>query len=358
MSTEQLSLNNQLIIACRTGIIERIEKLLDDGANINGPNESGQTPLITAVQNQRGRIVKYLLDRGADINIKHGVYKYSAIDVATTAESVEVLVKAGANIESRFNGMTPLHNAVSSGKNIIVETLLYAGANIEAVVNNNDPYYDGSTPLMIAVNDGDYDMCALLISRSANVNYETPRRKTCLNIACKNGLYKIARLLIENGVNVNHKDIEGRTALMYACMYADSKSYEDVIRLLIRKGADINIRDSAGYDVFDYISSGTGILRGEVKQFDRIGSSFRNEHMDEIIDLLINKINSDVQAMEETLEKKGMEKLAARTIAIEHFDPRSLSIQSEIREAHRNRKSKKGGKRKSKRSRTRRNKKR
>lgn len=356
MSTEQLSLNNQLILACKSGYIERIQKLLDDGADINGPNESGQRPLITAVQNYRGGVVKYLLDRGADINIKHGVYNYSAIDVATTAESVEVLVKAGANIESRFNGMTPLHNAVSSGKNIIVETLLYAGANIEAVVNNNDPYYDGSTPLMIAVNDGDYDMCALLISRSANVNYETPRRKTCLNIACEKGLHRIAGLLIESGADVNHKDSHGRTALMYACMYADSKSYEDVIRLLIRKGADINIRDSAGYDVFDYISSGTRILSGNVKQFDRIGSSFRNEHMDEIIDLLINKINSDVRTMEKTMKKRGMDKNAAQTIAMEHFDPRSLSIHSEMREEHRYRKSKKGGKHKSKRSRTRRNK--
>lgn len=358
MSTEQLSLNNQLIIACRTGIIERIEKLLDDGANINGPNESGQTPLIKAVQTQNGDVVKYLLDRGADVNIKHDVYKYSAIDVATTADVIDVLIKAGANIESRFNGMTPLHNAVSDGKNIIASILLNAGANIEAVVNNNDPYYDGSTPLMIAVNDGNYDMCVFLISRGANVNYETPRRKTCLNIACKKGLYRIARLLIENGVDINHKDIDGRTALMYTCMYANSDNYENIIELLIKNGADINIKDNNGHDVFDYVSSGTGILRGEVKPFDPIGSSFRNEHMDEIIDSLINKINSDVKTMEKTLTKRGVDKFAAQTVATEHFDPRSLSVYSEMREEHRYRKSKKGGKSKSKRSRTRRNNKR
>jgi len=124
------------------------------------------------------------------------------------------------------------------------------------------------------------------------------------------------------------------------------------------KGADINIRDNAGYDVFDYISSGTGILRGHMKPFDRIGSSFRNEHMDEIIDIMINKINSNVKTMEKTLKNRGVDKFAAETIALEHFDPRNLSVYAEVREDNLFAKSKrkKGGKNKSKRSKTRRNK--
>jgi len=355
MSTEQLDLNNQLILACRSGIIERIKKLLDDGADINGPNVSGQRPLIMAVQNYNTGIVKYLLDKGANIHITHGVYRYSAIDVARTPDIVKLLIDRGANIESVFNGMTPLHNAVSNDNTTSAEYLLDAGANIEAVIHNNS-HYDDNTPLMVAVNDADYNMCEFLIHYGANVNYETPRTKTCLSIACAKGLYRIAHLLIENGANVNHKDGHGRTPLMFACMYADIEYHKYIIQLLIKNGGDIYIRDNAGYDVFDYVSSGTRILSGNVTPFNPIGSRFRNEHMDEIIDLLTNKINNNVRSMEKTLRQRGMDKNAAQTIAIEHFDPRSLSVHSEIREEHRLRKSKskKGGKRKSKRSRTRR----
>lgn len=366
MITDKEYLNKQLSIATENGEDGLMNRFLDYGADINSKNEKGETPLITAIKyytSQQRSIVSFLLEKGADINIEHGRFKYRPIDIAKGFDTVEMLLDKGADVNSIYGGWTPLHKAVKDGNASVIKLLLERGANIEAVVNNNPSsdnfinarYYD-FTPLMIAVFDHEYDICELLINLGANVNYETTHGKTCLHIARERDNNEIVELLIKNGVDVNHKDIEGRTALMYACMYADSKSYEDVIRLLIQKGADINIRDSAGYDVFDYISSGTGILRGEVKQFDRNGSIFRNKHMDDIIDLLIDKIISDVQAMEETLEKKGMEKLAARTIAIEHFDPRSLSVHSEMREEHRYRKSKKGGKHKSKRSRTRRNK--
>ncbi len=362
MSDEQSgssNLDDQLITACKNGSVKIIEELLDMGANINSLNKNGITPLMTAVKNNKTIAVDYLLKRGADVNQKN-TYNYSALNIANTPEIVELLIQVGADLESRLNGETPLIRAVHSGDIWIVNILLDAGANIDTTVNDiNSPYYNDFTPLMIAVNDGDYDMSVILIRRGANVNYETRDGKTMLMIACKNGLYRIAIILIENGAHVNYKNIDGRTALMFACMYASSYYHVDIIRLLLDKGADINIRDSVGYDVFDYISSGTKILRGIVKPFDIIGSSFRNEHMDEIIDMIINKVNRNVKTMEKTLRNRGLDKFAAQTIAIEHFDPRKLSVYAEVREenifAKSKSRSKKGGKNKSKRM-TRRNK--
>jgi len=211
-------------------------------------------------------------------------------------------------------------------------------------------------------------MAKTLIRRGANMFF-----------ACELGFYEIISRLIDLGINVNYRDLQGRTALMITCMHADNRNYIDIVRLLLDKGANINIRDNAGYDVFDYISSGTGILSGNVKPFDIIGSGFRNEHTQEIIDMLIDKINNDVNTLEKVLRRrkpnaqsnttkknvsgnKGLGKEEARTIALELYDPRNLSDLSILRQKHRDiakskmedkskesHKSKEGGKSKSKR---------
>ena len=326
-----------------------LDGILDIGEDINSLNKNGITPLIVAVIRNNEYAVEYLLNRGADVN-KKSKYGTSPLDYAATPEIVELLVRAGADTESRMNGQTPLIQAVYNWNTRIVNILLDAGANIEATVNGNSTNfnnlshdnYNNFTPLRIAVKDGNYNMIKTLIRRGANMFF-----------ACERGFYEIISRLIDLGINVNYRDLQGRTALMITCMYADNRNYIDIVRLLLDKGANINIRDNAGYDVFDYISSGTGILSGNVKPFDRIGSGFRNEHTQEIIDMLIDKINNDVETMEKTLRSRGLDKFARHTIAIDFFDPRNLSDKADIRQKHRDNKSKsrskKGGKSKSKR---------
>jgi ankyrin repeat protein len=354
-----------------------LDGILDIGEDINSLNKDGITPLIDAVIRNNEYAVEYLLNRGADVN-KKSKYGTSPLDYAATPEIVELLVRAGADTESRMNGQTPLIKAVREGDTRIVNILLDAGANIEATVNNiinfnnlSHDNYNNFTPLRIAVKDGNYNMIKTLIRRGANMFF-----------ACERGFYEIISRLIDLGINVNYRDLQGRTALMITCMHADNRNYIDIVRLLLDKGANINIRDNAGYDVFDYISSGTEILSDNVKPFDRIGSGFRNEHIQEIIDMLIDKINNDVNTLEKMLRRKydrkpnaqlnttkrnisrnkELGKEEARTIALEFYDPRNLSDLSILRQKHRDiakskmedkskesHKSKEGGKSKSKR---------
>jgi euchromatic histone-lysine N-methyltransferase len=61
-------------IAAREGHMDIVEYLLDtEKISINVLDEGGWTPLIWAAEYRRIKIVKYLLHKGADVNIKDNV---------------------------------------------------------------------------------------------------------------------------------------------------------------------------------------------------------------------------------------------------------------------------------------------
>ena len=49
-----------------------LSTLVDHGANINAVTSSGTTPLITAVEADAEEVVEFLLENGADPNVKMG----------------------------------------------------------------------------------------------------------------------------------------------------------------------------------------------------------------------------------------------------------------------------------------------
>ena len=54
-----------LIESIRQNNIKVVELLIDQGVNVNGKTEDGDTPLSTAVQNQAYEIVRLLIKNGA-----------------------------------------------------------------------------------------------------------------------------------------------------------------------------------------------------------------------------------------------------------------------------------------------------
>ena len=55
-------------------------------------------------------------------------------------------------------------------------------------------------------------------------------------------------MLIEARAYIDAQDIYGRTALIYAA----SRNTDDVVELLIDAGADIELKDTAGFSAYDY----------------------------------------------------------------------------------------------------------
>jgi ankyrin repeat protein len=72
-----------LIAAARVGFDEGADTLIRLGAKVDAANKSGETPLIVAVQQRDSRLVRLLLEHGADPDHADSVAGYSARDYAT-----------------------------------------------------------------------------------------------------------------------------------------------------------------------------------------------------------------------------------------------------------------------------------
>jgi ankyrin repeat protein len=168
------------------GIVACVEKLLTAGADVNIKDLSGWTPLMRAfkrgyetsaerlmdycadleARDGNGRTVllqvcynsdkiEQLLDRGADINavdsLGDGVFHcaiqhYSGWNHDREQDRLELLLEAGADINHRDNeGRTPLYIAAANGHTKLVKTLLALGA-IPWIPDNR-----GYLPVQVAV---------------------------------------------------------------------------------------------------------------------------------------------------------------------------------------------------------------
>ncbi|KAI4350328.1 hypothetical protein L6164_004794 [Bauhinia variegata] len=131
---DALRLGDDLCVAARKGEIRTIQKLLENGAAINGRDQHGWTALHRASFKGRIDVVRALLDKGADVDAKDED-GYTALHCAVesgNADVTELLVKRRADVEARTNkGVTPLQIAESLHYAGITRILVNGGASRE-----------------------------------------------------------------------------------------------------------------------------------------------------------------------------------------------------------------------------------
>ena len=121
--------------------------LIDHGAIIDEQNHYGVTPLMAAVCNHNKKISIYLIENGADINIRdisgRNCLTFYAIDNDLDKELFELLLKKGGNIKDCDNrGRTCLMEAAAHGTINLVKFLLEKGADIEDRDKNDQNILD------------------------------------------------------------------------------------------------------------------------------------------------------------------------------------------------------------------------
>jgi hypothetical protein len=110
-----------------------------------------------------------------------------------------------------------------------------------------DPNFRGDrigTGLMIAAWEGNVEMMELLVSRGANVNATNDRGEQALMLAAWKGRLGAVRWLLDKGARINRQGREW-SALHYAVF----AGHEEVTKLLIERGADVNARSTNGSSV-------------------------------------------------------------------------------------------------------------
>lgn len=146
---------------------------------------------------------------------------------------VKHLLDEGVNVNARQqDGETPLMFAAVEDKTDVVELLLDRGADIDAVSIENE------TALVRAVGMSRYETVALLLKRGANIEKSNP-----LMTAAGGGDVKMIGQLLDQEAKVNAADSEGYTALAAA---VSRRVSHDVVRVLLKAGADVNIRNTRG----------------------------------------------------------------------------------------------------------------
>jgi ankyrin repeat protein len=126
-----------LIRASAKGDLAVVKKFLAEGAEVNGADGSGRTPLIEAAWGGHADLVKYLVDKGAEVNAADNA-GYTALMRACEIGNVPIitcLINKGASVNTRgkVRGTTPLMLAAEQGHIKVLELLISRGAKINAV---------------------------------------------------------------------------------------------------------------------------------------------------------------------------------------------------------------------------------
>lgn len=184
--------------ACRKGNLELVKLLAENGALINGLDNEGE-PLIASCESPNLEIVKYLVENGAYVNAvgtnSEGLKTESALMTAIKYgcfDTIKYLVENGADINyvhESMDGYGVISYAAPRYSTNILKYIIENGSDI------NYQNYNGETPLMLAVQSGNYDNVKVLLENNADTRLENNDEKTALDIAEENDFNDIVKLL-------------------------------------------------------------------------------------------------------------------------------------------------------------------
>lgn len=202
-------------LRCYNNVSEEIIHLLISNTNVNNQNDNGITALSLIVRQSasdtRTRIIEYLLDNGADPNIKD-IDGDTAI-MSANIKYIPTLIKYGANINDRNN----------YGNNKLWQQF-------------------------------DFDTVVELIKLNIDINNQNNDGYTCLMEFC--GKYyvkkydKCIKFCIDSGANINLQNKDGNTAVHLAIQ---AKNFE-LVKYLYSFNPDVTIKNNLGQTATSLIS--------------------------------------------------------------------------------------------------------
>jgi ankyrin repeat protein len=216
--------------------VEKVEEALKSGANVNAKNNNGGTALSWFTMFNNPEAVSLLLKYGADVNAKDNsggtalMLANSNFNAVPAEEVVSLLLKHGADVNAKDNdGRTALMRICGSPE--VISLLLKNGADVNAKDN------DGRTALIHAILN--------------NLTLLAESKVELLSMGWDDLHYvptteEVVSLLLKYGADINVKNEDGRTALMLAAGYDNLDEAVVIVSLLLENGADASAEDNDG----------------------------------------------------------------------------------------------------------------
>ena len=166
---------------------------------------------------------------GSDIH--DAIQKGDVAQVKTLISNNKELIQMKSD-----KGQTPLHLAVQTGGQEIVEFLISQGADINARDS------EGNTPLLTALACKKADTARFLIAKGADVKIRNAQDEPPVILALMHGLSELVEPILDSGQDVNERFRGTLTALLMATLSGN----KEVVKLLLDRGADVNAAAQEG----------------------------------------------------------------------------------------------------------------
>ena len=297
----------------RRGLFDNVYNCIEkDKVDVNQrDDDTGNPPLVVAVEENQIEIVKLLLNRGADVNVKDWTSKNTALDISeqkgfkpisellqqrgakySSGSSFHLAAKNGdiVSIEEMLSkkqdinevdagkGWTALHYAVNYGQKHLVEYLIIKGADVNKkdflgknnpidvlsnvnrgeivkLLNKNGAKSSGGVNIHFCAETGDFEGVQSFYDKDGKINGRDEKNGWMpLHYAVNANDVDMVEFLVHLGANVNGADFKGETApldIAFKTGNVEMQSYLQAKGALRKKKHDIG---GGGKDVNIYIT--------------------------------------------------------------------------------------------------------
>lgn len=207
--------------------------------------------------------IRALLKRGADPNAIHEGKSLMQMTDEIFWDMQQAFVRyeltlAGAEV-SVEQARQMLEFGAVYGYPDFVKQALACGAQADGMVVARYSFACGESLLFTTIDgfechyDGDGTECArLLLAAGADPN-RINTKDALVPLLCYRCTPELISLLLEHGAEPNATDADGRNALMRRFRHQCPYAAQELVRVFVRAGLDINHRDAFGLTLMDYV---------------------------------------------------------------------------------------------------------
>eukprot|EP01028_Stygiella_incarcerata_P006903 TRINITY_DN2808_c0_g1_i5.p1 TRINITY_DN2808_c0_g1~~TRINITY_DN2808_c0_g1_i5.p1 ORF type:complete len:1126 (+),score=248.76 TRINITY_DN2808_c0_g1_i5:182-3559(+) len=222
-----------LYMAIKYGCNEIAQYLVEKGVSPMSKTKSGDTPLHLCVSKQNHLLLDAFLEYGVDLTKEDGK-KDRPYDIAKRLHDKVAMKKLGEVVKCK--------NIPCGAKNVVMTSELSATCSkcftpLEFPCPRPAEIFCAQTELCKVASEKNLETAQRILGGNINVNFVTAGHESPLHCAIMGGSMEIIHLLLKKGADVNMRDEKGETPLFGAIR----GNNVDIVKELLSIGAQVNV---------------------------------------------------------------------------------------------------------------------